>query len=256
MIFIRHPHPCTKHFHLLFALLFFLMCSVLFCGCFGTKTPERTYFSIDYTLNTQPKHASQKYNKTVVLQNVTSALAYDRQEIVYRANPYEFQYYWYRLWASKPRKMLRELIAGHLRYTNMFKSVTTTIEDRMPDYMLDVEISSIEELDVSDKEWYAHLALHFTLQRVSDSANVWTYDFDARRAVADNQPVYVVKAMSELLDAELVKAFEDMDRKLGGSTAKSTAPVQQETIDFSEPEQAPEEDLTDQPRATLKNKPE
>ena len=243
-----------------------ILCSLMFlCACFSlsgcfSKTPQRTYFSVDYTLGTQPKSASPKYNKSVVIQNINTALAYDRQEIVYRSNPYEFQYYWYRLWASKPKKMLRELILGHLRYTNLFKSVAGKVEETIPDYQLNVEILSIEELDVSDTEWYAHLNLEFTLVRESDKSAVWNYAFDARRPVADNQPVYVVKAMSELLDAELVKAFEDLDRKLAGKISEN-AENQPESIDESteNTENATntvdfDKEPSDMPRATLKNK--
>ncbi|MBQ9243758.1 MAG: membrane integrity-associated transporter subunit PqiC [Proteobacteria bacterium] len=222
--------------------LLLLLGTLCLTSCFGSKTPERTYFSIDYALNTQPSEATPKYPKTVVIQNISTALAYDRQEIVYRANPYEFQYYWYRLWASKPRKMLGELITSHLRYTNLFQHVSSTIEDKLPDYLLDINISAIEELDVSDTEWYAHLGLHFTLQRPEDNTTVWTYQFDAKRPVASNQPVYVVKAMSELLDAELVKAFQDLDRTLSGKTSASS--VSDIPKKVSEP-----------PQATLLNKP-
>ena len=241
-------------------LMLTLLCILCTVSCFNKKTPERSYFSIDYALSTQPRYTTPKYNADIIVQNITSALAYDRQEIVYRSNPYEFQYYWYRLWASKPRKMLRELITGHLRYTQLFSHVSQTIEDRMPDYMLDVEILSIEEMDVSDSEWYAHMALQFTLQRVSDNTNVWTYSFDARRAVADNQPVYVVKAMSELLDAELVKAFQDMDEKLSTQSvasnrhahlAEDTSSTDAEPSNSSE---TPSTDKSNMPSATLKNK--
>lgn len=198
------------------------MITLALCGaalsvssCFGNKAPERTYFSIDYTLSTQPRYNTPKYDATLVINNITSTLAYDRQEIVYRTNPYEFQYYWYRLWASKPRKMLNELILGHLQYANLFKSVSTTIEDKLPDYLLDVYIVSIEELDVSNTEWYAHMSLRFTLTRSNDSAQpIWSYTFDAKRPVASNQPVYVVKAMSEMLSMELVKTFQELDRKM------------------------------------------
>ena len=145
--------------------------------------------------------------------------------------------------------MLRELITGHLRYTNLFANVSDTIEDRMPDYMLDIGIESIEELDVSEKEWYAHLSLRFNLTKVDDRTSVWTYVFDARRPVADNQPVYVVKALSELLDAELVKAFQDLDNKLAQKSHKSKAV----TVDIEEEEV--EQNADNQPRAILKNKP-
>ena len=232
-------------------------------ACFGNKAPERTYFSIDYTLGTQPQNTAPKYDATVVVQNITSALAYDRQEIVYRANPYEFQYYWYRLWASKPRKMLGELITGHLRYTQLFQTVSTTIEDKLPDYSLDVEIVSIEELDVSNTEWYAHLSLRFNLIRMEDGTTAWTYTFDAKRPVADNRPVYVVKAMSELLDAELTKAFQDLDKKLAqsnirlltatSSTHEITAQASESATDASE---ANSTDAPDTPKASLRNKPQ
>ncbi|MBQ9394713.1 MAG: membrane integrity-associated transporter subunit PqiC [Proteobacteria bacterium] len=228
--------------------------AVCLTGCFGSKTPQRSYFSIDYTLGTQPQEKTPKYSQTVVVQNIQSALAYDRQEIIYRSNPYEFQYYWYKLWASKPKKMLRELITGHLRYTNLFASVSDTIEDRMPDYMLDVGIDAIEELDVSEKEWYAHLSLRFNMTKVDDKTSVWTYEFDARRPVADNQPVYVVKALSELLDTELVKAFQDLDNTLVRKSHKATTAP----IDFEETEDNIEDtkdNSENQPRAVLKNKP-
>ena len=244
----------TKYIFILFALLGLF----LLPGCFGKKSPERTYYSIDYALGTQPTNTSPKYNKTVVIQNISTALAYDRQEIVYRSNPYEFQYYWYRLWASKPRKMLRELIVGHLRYTNLFTSVSSTIEDKLPDYLLDIEISSIEELDVSDTEWYAHLGLRFNLQTMDSSKTVWTYTFDSKVPVASNQPVYVVKAMSELLNTELVKAFQDLDQKLATSNLKhhpyAPSTPSNDAIDFSDTPEAEDSVEEDAPRATLKNR--
>lgn len=249
---MKSPNCANKLIRFLCIPMFVLACIGL-QGCFGSKTPERSYFSIDYTLGTQPKNTTPKYKETVVLHNISTALAYDRQEIVYRSNPYEFQYYWYRLWASKPKKMLRELILGHLKYTNMFKSVSGKVEDSMPDYLLNVDILSIEELDVSDTEWYAHLNLEFTLIRESDKSVVWTYTFDSRRSVADNQPVYVVKAMSELLDAELVKAFQDLDKRLSVKSASEseTATESGNGVDFDTSEQP-----QDMPRATLKNRPE
>lgn len=198
-----------------------LLCAVLLWivpACFGSKTPERTYFSIDYALGEQPHYASPKHDASVVVRNFTTVNAYDRQEIIYRSNPYEFQYYWYRLWASKPRKMLREIVSKHLRYTNIFSDVTLSIEDKMPDYELDVDITAIEELDASNTEWYAHLAMRMTLTEFKHSGKgtvIWTDEIDVKNAVADNQPVYVVKAMSELLDRELARAFADMDKAIG-----------------------------------------
>ena len=259
------------------ALLSFCAAATLLVpSCFGGKTPERTYFSIDYVLGEQPHYATPKYDASVVIRNFTTANAYDRQEIIYRSNPYEFQYYWYRLWASKPRKMLRELVAKHLRYANIFSDVTLAIEDKMPDYELDVDIIAIEELDASNTEWYAHLALRMSLTEFKSSGKgvvIWSDEIDVKNAVADNQPVYVVKAMSELLDKEMTRAFAQIDKTLAARGAKrigaqaepetpvvssaeasdnGKAPVSPENVDdsSSQLEAAP----ADVPRATLKNR--
>jgi len=228
-------------------------------GCFGSKAPERTYFSIDYALNEQPHYVEPKFDKSVVIHNFTTTTAYDRQELVYRSNPYEFQYYWYRLWASKPRKMLREIVSKHLRYMNIFSGVTLAIEDRVPDYEMDVEITAIEELDASKTEWYAHIAMRMTLSSFEDGSVVWSRDIDVKNAVADNKPVYVVKAMSELLDSELTKAFKELDQSISqhNATSKSQVAVQtpkeQLTVE-SDASTQDEPESMDAPRATLKNK--
>ncbi len=243
--------------NIVIAFSLFAACAVL-TSCFGNKAPERSYFSIDYALSSQPRYAAPKYNATLVIQNIASTLAYDRQEIVYRTNPYEFQYYWYRLWASKPRKMLNELVLGHLQYTNLFQSVSSTIEDRLPDYLLDIYIVSIEELDVSDTEWYAHMSLRFTLTRSSSSEAIWTYTFDAKRPVASNQPVYVVKAMSEMLSTELVKTFRELDKKLSEfetpSQQSAALAIFPQTGVESDGGKADETEADNRPSARLANK--
>ena len=245
---------------------------VLLPSCFGSKTPERTYFSIDYALGEQQHYATPKYDASVVIRNFTTSNAYDRQEIIYRSNPYEFQYYWYRLWASKPRKMLRELVSKHLRYTNIFKDVTLAIEDKMPDYELDVDITAIEELDASNTEWYAHVAMRMTLTEFKSTGKgivIWSDEIDVKNPVADNQPVYVVKAMSEILDSELSRAFADMDKAVGLYSSKVDAekhpdlalghddiePVSlNQEMQAADEEPSPQAAPKDVPKATLKNK--
>ncbi len=237
-------------------------------GCFGSKTPDRTYFSIDYALAEQAHYTEPKYDASIVIHNFTTSNAYDRQEIVYRSNPYEFQYYWYRLWASKPRKMLREIVSKHLRYTNIFSDVTLAIEDRVPEYEMDVEVTAIEELDASSKDWYAHLAMRMTVSSFEEGTVIWSRDIDVKHNVADNQPVYVVKAMSEIIDTELQSAFVDLDhtletrQKRAKTTRDRLLKASEEFLDspeadellIDEPDTTAETVVNDAPRATLKNK--
>lgn len=208
------PRTLRMPKRLIVSLFLLLGISFLTTACFGNKAPDRVYYSIDYPLGSQPKYDKPRHQIAIVVSSMTTVNAYDRQEIVYRTNPYEFQYYWYRLWASKPRKMLRELVAQHLRYTKIASDVTFVVEDRLPDYVLDTEIIAIEELDVSKSEWYAHLAMRMTLLSFDTGMAVWSYDFDVKHPISIQEPVYVVKAMSDLLNAELTKAFLSMDQRL------------------------------------------
>ncbi|MFA5624457.1 MAG: ABC-type transport auxiliary lipoprotein family protein [Bradymonadales bacterium] len=223
-------------------MLTWLFLAYFLVSCFGGSSPERVYFSVDYPLVSQKRYDKPKYPKSVLVQHFTTVLAYDRQELVYRANPYEFKYYWYRLWASRPRKMLQEVFAKHLRYTGLFESVSLVVEDKVPDYTIEVEIIAIEELDVTETEWYSRLAMRIRLIRFADGGTIWHHEFDAKKAVAENKPVYVVKAMSEVMDNELTKAFELMDDAVGRDIAKrkrKELPMEDAEKDLaSEPEQS------------------
>ena len=183
-------------------------------GCFGSNAPQRVYFSLDYPLESEPRNETPKYNLSVIVQPFRTNIAYDRQEIVYRANPYEFQYYWYKLWASRPRKILQESLIRHLRHTNLFTNITTAIEDKQPDYIIEADIQAIEELDATATEWYGHLAMRITMTDFKERKVIWTYEFDTKKAVAANEPIYIVKAISEILQSQLTGAFKELDKTL------------------------------------------
>ena len=120
------------HRTILSLMLFFALC---LSSCVGGKAIERSYFSIQYVLGeTDRLKGIQKIPHKLQVNRFSAAIAYDRQEIVYRSDPHEFRYYWYKLWAAKPEKLVREQVLTHLRHIDLFEEVGGRVTDRRPHF--------------------------------------------------------------------------------------------------------------------------
>lgn len=223
---LHHTHttPSTDASRRLLLVVFLLVVGVLLTSCFGGSSPQRTYYTIQYPPQSIWRYEAPRYPIEVRVTRMEADAAYDRQEMVYRSNPHEFKYYYYRLWSAKPRKMMREVVHRHLRQTNLFRSVTLEIDDRLPDFDLEIELLAIEELNADQETWFAHLSMRFALKRFSTGSRVWEYSFDERREVYNREPVYVVRAMSELAEDEISKAFEALDTFMAAETGLDAPP--------------------------------
>jgi ABC-type uncharacterized transport system auxiliary subunit len=175
-------------------------------GC--SAIPEETYFTLSYS--PRPAAAGERpVGGTVRVRDLDISPAYDKDRIVYRFSPYQFQYYNYMLWAVKPNKMVTDLVARHLGGAGVFEAVQREYADSPPEYELAGMLEAIEELDSGD-EWFAHLAIGLQLIRRADGRTVWTKRIDAQKRVYNKQPVYVVRAISELLEAELDAVCQEL----------------------------------------------
>lgn len=232
---------------------------LVFAGCFGGASTPRTYYTLQYPMETAAAaYQGATWPFSLRVKRVDINLAYDKSEMVYRSSPFEFQYYWFKLWAAKPQKMIAEIIAGHLTRAGVVSTVTTKILDQLPDYELTGEIIAIEELD-ADELWFAHLAMRLTLTRFSDGHAIWAYSFDQRKRVYERQPVFVVKAMSALLEEQMRIVTTSIGAKLGeearrlgvAAVPRPELPPVESTPDTAMP---PREEFTE-PGATDVQKP-
>ncbi|HOE81962.1 MAG TPA: ABC-type transport auxiliary lipoprotein family protein [Myxococcota bacterium] len=180
-------------------------------GC--RTTPPRRYYTLSYPINRDNATLSRPPLHSIQLRvkPFSVGLPYDRPQIVYRQSPFEFQYYAYQLWAAKPQKMLRELVLSHLEASRLAGDVTQEYGERYPDYELSAEVLAVEEYD-SGPVWYGHLEMRFQLVRFRDKIVLWTYHFDRKRKVYEKQPVYVVRALSQILAEEMEHITAELDR--------------------------------------------
>lgn len=183
--------------------------SLALLGC--SSPPERKYFGLAYSLADAPTSENAKYPLSLRISEPDIRLAYDRPQIVYRLDPYKFRYYYYRFWVAKPQQMIAELIFQHLKHVNLFRDISLTYKAGVPDFELEGQIDAIEEYDSGDT-WYAHLAMSFRLVKFSDRKVVWTYRFDEKKEVFTQDTVYVVRALSELMDVQMQKMVAEIDQ--------------------------------------------
>jgi ABC-type uncharacterized transport system auxiliary subunit len=133
----------------------------------------------------------------------------------------QFQYYNYMLWAVKPQKMITDMLIRHLQHARLFANVSLDYGDHRPDYEISGMIHAIEELDSGD-EWFAHLAFSLRMTRFRGEKVVWSHDVNVKKQVYNKSPVYVVKALSGLMEAEMekvVKRLQKFNAETGGPGA-------------------------------------
>ncbi len=170
-------------------------------GAACSSVPEYTYFTMAYTLLPQDGGGAPVAD-SLRIRDLEIFPAYEKDKIVYRFSPYQFQYYNYMLWAVKPNRMVTELIARHLEHAGLYKVVSRDYGETRPEFELSGVLEAIEELD-SGTDWYAHLAFSLRMTRYRDEQVVWSHRVDARKRVYNKAPVYVVKALSELMEEEM-----------------------------------------------------
>jgi ABC-type uncharacterized transport system auxiliary subunit len=189
------------------------------CG----SVPRRYYYALSYP--EEPAGAAQRaalHPFRLRVKPFGVALPYNRPQIVYRQSPFEFNYYAFRMWSAKPQHMLRELTERQLEAARLVENVSQEYGDKPPDYELGAEVLAIEEYDSGDV-WYGHLSMRFELFRFRDHTRVWTYRFDRKRKVYEKDPVYVVRAISRLLEEELNRVTAALDEVL--SKERGVAPT-------------------------------
>ncbi len=197
-------------------------------ACGSSKMHSRSYYTLAYALTDEERLAPEPRVPVMLrVKELDVELSYDRQPIVYRYSPYQLEFYNYHQWIAKPQRMLTELVYKHLKHANVFRQVTTSLKEGLPDYELEGQVRNIEEFD-SDTEWSAHLAM--TLQVVDTKTRrlVWKHAFDQRRKVFNHDVIYVVRALSQILEDEMNRAVPSLEAALAADLqAPHEAPAEE-----------------------------
>ncbi len=197
--------------------------TALLAGCFGATTAEQRYYTMN--LANAPQPPPSRKGTELLLHEVDVSPVYNRPQIVYRISPQELQFFRQNNWADRPSRMLGQLLAQAFTHSGIFRSVVERMGEKPPNYVLDTSVQAIEELE-GGSQWFAHLAMTFRLTRFEDNRTVWQFSFDERRPLAEQNVGLVVRAMSEILQEQLLLAMPEVDAVVAGKPipVRSTTP--------------------------------
>jgi len=215
---------------------------LLLSSCAQPQTTH--YFLLDFVPQpTAARLAKGPWPHRVRIKDFSIAEAYHRDQMVYRQSAHELRFYNYELWAVKPEVLVSDMIFQQFRDAHLFMELTRSVEQEESEYILRGEITAIEEYDNVD-QWYAHLAMSMSLQDSKTLAVVWSQTWDYRKKVAQQEPVFVVRELSVLLEKIGVEATDQLDAYFAKLPTTIPESSQAKDSDLPTPDTLPPPTLT------------
>ncbi len=177
--------------------------SLVIIGCFSSNNTKH-YYQVFYAGELR---FDKPVNSIVRVKTFEIDKIYKKYNIVYRTSPYEMFYYNNHLWAVKPDDMITDAVTNHIKQSGMFSEVISKLEKK-PDYVISGRIVALDEIDSGDR-WYARAALLFTVSDFMSGKVLYSHYFDRRKEVFNSEPVYIVRAISEIIEEETAKFLKD-----------------------------------------------
>ena len=194
-------------------------CSSLLSRNDGKNKTHRYVLEYDLPVDTTASK-SPPWQANVWVRDFSITEPYRQNEIVYRASKYQMEMYDFELWALKPKIMISDMVFKHLRDAQIFQQVSRSIEVENVDYVLRGEITALEEVD-QDSTWFAHLAMSMYFVDNHTQKVVWTRSWDDQEKLQKNEPEFVVRSLSHLLEIVVTEAVEDLDSLMAGIQPQS-----------------------------------
>jgi ABC-type uncharacterized transport system auxiliary subunit len=214
---------------------------ILLTGCIFSAVPIKKYYVLNYIPSANRERLNPAaYPCTIRLRDFNIEDAYNRPQIVFRQSPFELRYYYYRVWAVKPARMITDMVYKHLLTSGLVSSVVRRFDEgAKPDYELTGVIEAIDEYD-SEELWFAHIAIRLTLVRVSDGYAMYTRRFDLRKRVYEHKPENVVRELSSLMEFIMTQTVRDLDTRLAREYGVPQADQAQDSLDLAPEVNAPD----------------
>ena len=196
-----------------------LLVSASLSGCFSGPTGDYRYYLLDYVPEaSRARLAKGPWPAILLVRNFEMGEAYHRPELVYRTSAHEIRYRWRDRWALRPEHVVSDMVRRHLSEVRLFREVQNQYQEHDPDYELRGSVVSLEEY-ATEASRFAHLDLRLDFVRLADNRVLWAQEIDVRQEVKGEDPVLVVRALSNLLEASMDRAVGSMDSAMAATAA-------------------------------------
>lgn len=205
-------------------------------ACFGGQKPMRYYTMV---LPEGKPMVSQPFPARLFVKKATIDPAYRRNNIVYRESAYDFMFYNYSAWATRPEYIVEQAVSFRIEQAGLFQTVDNALTAK-PDYELALHISALEEVD-SDDGRKAHLAMTFTFRNTDVGGELWNKRYDSQKSYEGEDMREFATAVSKLLETFTDDALKEIKNVMESQPAKQTSVELPAAAEMSAPEESSEE---------------
>jgi ABC-type uncharacterized transport system auxiliary subunit len=170
----------------------------------GGSVPATRYYHL-----ATPAPGKASGDVVLVLDDLATDAGYDDERMVYRVNPYRFDYYDYHRWSALPGILVGNYLERALERTGRFRAV---VRERTPEaaVVLTGRIAAIEEVDRSRAAWVGHLVVELRLADAATGEIVWTAQFDETEPMPVQSPEGLARAVSAALARVVARAAPEI----------------------------------------------
>ena len=189
--------------------LLILLTSLVLGGCSLTRSKQEVqYYALALPPHSPAPSGPAPVKASLVVRPFAAQPPYNRDRMVYRSSPYEFDFYHYHRWVTKPADMLTTLTRQTLQQSGLFTTVYPT-PDARADLRLGGVVRQYEEVDQA-QSWQAALSIEVWLSRSQEPAPFWFQSYSATRLATKRNPAAVAEAMSQNLQDILARLTTDL----------------------------------------------
>lgn len=181
----------------------------------GGHVPDIHYYLIDFKVASQEVREEPAHRITLGVARFDATPLYQESRLVYRAGPYEANYYHYHRWISSPAQMVTDKTIEQLLGAQLFAQVVPFPKHSQVDYVLQGTIKALEELDEGE-QWYARVQLAFELIDNQTQRVVWQKTMEQKRVLAEKNPSQVVAG----INWGVHQCLQELERALRGYFSK------------------------------------
>ena len=186
-----------------------LLISLVLGGCSLTRSKQEVqYYALTLPTRSAAPSSPAPITASLVVRPFSAQPPYHRDRMVYRSSPYEFDFYHYHRWVTKPADMLTTLTRRTLQQSGLFTTVYPT-PDARADLRLGGVVRQYEEVDQA-QSWQAVLSIEVWLSRSQEPAPFWFRSYSATRLATKRNPAAVAEAMSQNLQDILARLTNDL----------------------------------------------
>lgn len=185
-----------------FIVTFLIICFFIFQGCANSGKPH--YDVESYLLNyTAPTFKNEiKLDKTIRISRFTIAAAYNSQNMIFRTNDYNVDFFNYNRWAVNPADMVADILLCDMQESGLFRAVFSRYAVEETRFIIQGGINDFY-LRIGDNGKVAVIAMEITLkdsqQKEATKKIVFQKKYSREETLTDQSPRGYCQAMSKAL---------------------------------------------------------